>query len=91
MFGPRILSGQTGPPFPILLVPPLSGHLGFSCDIASCKATIFLVGPEVIVMSFVSSCHICQQAKVDRTKLPRLLQPLEVSNLASKIISMDFI
>lgn len=46
---------------------------------------------KVVVMQLVSSCITCQQAKVDRFKLPGLLQPLEVPNRTWKVISMYFI
>jgi hypothetical protein len=43
------------------------------------------------ISHFVQTCLICQQAKPDRSKLPRLLEPLEVPPAAWQVISMDFI
>jgi hypothetical protein len=43
------------------------------------------------IHEFVQSCLICQQAKPDRSKTPRLLQPLSVSDAAWQIISLDFV
>jgi hypothetical protein len=40
---------------------------------------------------FVTSCLTCQQAKPDRTKCPRLLQPLTVPKGAWQTITMDFV
>jgi hypothetical protein len=42
------------------------------------------------VREFVATCPVCQQAKLDRSRLPGLLQPLEVPYRAWKVISMDF-
>lgn len=46
---------------------------------------------KAAVHQFVQSCLTCQQAKPDRTKLPGLLQPLEVPPSAWHTISMDFV
>ena len=43
------------------------------------------------VHDFVRQCHVCQQAKPDRSKYPGLLQPLPVPAAAWQIVSMDFI
>lgn len=43
------------------------------------------------VQQFVQQCEICQQAKVEHTKIPRLLQPLPVPSQAWEVISLDFI
>lgn len=40
---------------------------------------------------YVKKCTICQQAKVEHTKLPALLQPLTIPKEAWTIISLDFI
>jgi hypothetical protein len=44
-----------------------------------------------VVTAFVQECAICQQAKVEHTKLLGLLQPLPVPENAWSIISLDFI
>lgn len=43
------------------------------------------------VHDFVQQCQTCQQAKTERIKSPRLLEPLPVPDQAWEIISMDFI
>lgn len=43
------------------------------------------------VREFVASCHTCQQAKPDGSRLSGLLQPLPVPDDAWKVISMDFV
>jgi hypothetical protein len=43
------------------------------------------------VHSFVSSCLICKQAKLDRAKYPGLLQPFPVPHGAWQVISLDFV
>lgn len=43
------------------------------------------------VRSFVASCCICQQAKLDCSKLPGLLQSLAIPEQAWTVISMDFV
>ena len=43
------------------------------------------------MQEFVRSCLTCQQAKPDRSRLPRLLQPLPIPDRTWQIISVDFI
>jgi hypothetical protein len=43
------------------------------------------------VQQFVQQCEICQQAKVEHTKLSGLLQPLPVPVRAWEVISLDFV
>jgi transposase InsO family protein len=43
------------------------------------------------VQTFVHQCTVCQQAKVEHTKLPGLLQPLPVPSQAWEVVSMDFV
>jgi hypothetical protein len=43
------------------------------------------------VREFVAACPVCQQAKPDRSRLPGLLQPLEVPDRSWKVISMDLV
>lgn len=40
---------------------------------------------------FVQQCTTCQQAKVEHTKMPGLLQPILVPAQAWEIVSMDFV
>jgi hypothetical protein len=39
----------------------------------------------------VQGCSLCQQAKVEHTKSPGLLQPLSIPDQAWKVICMDFV
>jgi hypothetical protein len=48
-------------------------------------------GMKSMVLQFVQSCIVCQQAKPDRSKLPGKLQPLPVPSEAWQIISLDFV
>lgn len=48
-------------------------------------------GMKVAVHSFVKHCTVCQHFKPDRSKLPGLLQPLEVPSVAWQMISTDFV
>lgn len=43
------------------------------------------------VQQFIVGCLICQQAKLDCSKYPGLLQPLQVPTSAWQMISMDFV
>lgn len=43
------------------------------------------------IQDFIKACPTCQQAKVDHSKLPGLLQPLPVLDQAWKVICTDFI
>lgn len=44
-----------------------------------------------MIKNFVTLCLICQQAKTERIRYPRLLQPLPVPNYAWQVVSLDFI
>jgi hypothetical protein len=48
-------------------------------------------GMKTAVHNYVQSCIVCQQAKLDRSKSPGLLQPLLILDESWQIISMDFI
>jgi hypothetical protein len=49
------------------------------------------VGMKSDTLSFVKACTICQQAKPNKNKYPRLLSPLPVPEGAWQTISLDFI
>jgi hypothetical protein len=51
----------------------------------------FIEGLPKSVIAYVQTCEICQQAKSEHVKLPRLLQPLLVPDIAWSTISLDFI
>lgn len=46
---------------------------------------------KAAVSSFVQACQVCQQAKVEYVKLPRLLQPLPIPEQAWATVSLYFI
>jgi len=46
---------------------------------------------KAFVTAFVQSCEVCQQAKSEHVRLPRLLQPLPVPEKAWSVVSLDFI
>jgi hypothetical protein len=43
------------------------------------------------MVAYVQSCEVCQQAKSEHVKLPRLLQPLPVPTQSWTVVSLDFI
>jgi hypothetical protein len=43
------------------------------------------------IKAFVSSCSVCQQAKLDHVPYPGLLQSLPVPEQAWQVVTMDFI
>lgn len=48
-------------------------------------------GLKKAVQGYVAQCDVCQQAKVEHCKTPRLLQPLLVPLQAWTTVSLDFI
>ena len=48
-------------------------------------------GMKKEVMRYVQQCLICQRNKVERIKMPRKLEPLEVPQMKWECIGMDFI
>lgn len=69
----------------------LGGHSGAPITYMRMKKIFAWTRIKTSVHSFVKSCLVCQQAKHDRSKLPGLLQPLEVPSQAWQIISLDFV
>lgn len=69
----------------------IGGHSGFPVTYMRMKKLFAWTGMKTVVKNFVRSCTICQQAKPDRSRLPGLLQPLPVPDLAWQIVSMDFV
>lgn len=67
------------------------GHSGFPVTYRRLKQHFAWRGMKTSVKSFVQSCVICQQSKIDRTKLPGLLQPLPVPSSAWQSVSLDFV
>jgi hypothetical protein len=69
----------------------LGGHSRVPITYMRMKKLFAWKGMKSAVHQFVTSCLTCQQAKPDRSKLPGLLQPLEVPTQAWQIISLDFV
>jgi hypothetical protein len=69
----------------------LGGHSGIQATYQRVKALFSWPQLKQSVTKFVQECQICQQAKVDHSRLPGLLQPLPVPDSAWTIVSMDFI
>lgn len=69
----------------------IGGHSGIAATYSRVKALFAWPKLKQTVHQFVQQCSICQQAKVDHTKLPGLLQPLPVPVQAWEVVSMDFV
>jgi hypothetical protein len=69
----------------------IGGHSGITATYNRFKALFAWPHMKKSVQQFVQQCEICQQAKVEHTKLPGLLQLLPVPNQAWEIISLDFV
>jgi len=69
----------------------VGGHSGVPVTYRWLKQLFAWQGMKQAVHKYVQECGVCQQAKPDRTKLPGLLQPLQVPKHAWQVISMDFI
>lgn len=69
----------------------LGGHSGFPVTYMRMKKLFAWSGMRATMKLFVQTCLVCQQAKPDRTHLPRLLHPLPVPSSAWQIISLDFV
>jgi hypothetical protein len=69
----------------------LGGHSGIPVTHMRMKKLFAWKGMKADIASFVKHCLVCQQAKPDRSKLPGLLQPLEVPSKAWQLISLDFV
>ena len=69
----------------------VGGHSGISATYNRVKSLFAWPKLKQSVQQFVQQCQICQQAKVEHTKLPGLLQPLPVPAHAWEMVSMDFV
>jgi hypothetical protein len=69
----------------------VGGHSGAPVTYMRLKQAFAWAGMKTAVTSFVKACLTCQQAKPDRTKLPGLLQPLQVPSGAWQLASLDFV
>jgi hypothetical protein len=70
---------------------PIGGHSGVPVTYRRMKQLFAWRGMKTDVHSYVKNCVVCQQAKPDRSKLPGLLQPLQVPTASWQIISLDFV
>lgn len=69
----------------------IGGHSGIPVTIRRIKQLFAWGSLKKDVQAFVTSCPVCQQAKVERVKYPGLLQPLPVPESALSTISLDFV
>jgi hypothetical protein len=69
----------------------LGGHFGIQATYHRVKTLFSCPKLKQVVTDFVQSCTTCQQAKVEHSKLPGLLQSLPIPDSAWCIVSMDFI
>lgn len=69
----------------------IGGHSGVNATYHRIKSLVAWPGLKKDVLSFVQTCSICQQAKVEHCKTPGMLQPLPVPLQAWHTISMDFV
>lgn len=69
----------------------VGGHSGFLPTYHKIRQIFIWPKMKEDISTYVRGCEICQQAKVDHTKSPGLLQPLPIPDHAWKVICMDFI
>jgi hypothetical protein len=69
----------------------LGGHSGIAATYSRVKSLFAWPHLKQAVQKFVQQCSVCQQAKIEHTRLPGLLQPLPVPTQAWEIISLDFV
>jgi hypothetical protein len=56
----------------------IGGHPGVPITYMMVKQLFAWKGLKLAVHDFVKACLVCQQAKPERSKSPRLLQPLDI-------------
>jgi hypothetical protein len=56
----------------------IGGHSGVPITYMMVKQLFAWKGLKLAVHDFVKACLVCQQAKPERSKSPRLLQPLDI-------------
>lgn len=69
----------------------IGGHSGVPVTLGRLKQYFAWPSMKKSVQEFVANCSVCSQAKPDRAKYPRLLQPVQVPSSAWQTISMDFV
>jgi hypothetical protein len=67
------------------------GHSGFPKTYRKLKQLVAWQGMKAAAHAYAQSCEICQQTKDNRSKYPRLLEPLPVPSGAWEVVTMDFI
>lgn len=70
---------------------PVGGHSGAPATYQHTKRLFYWLGMKIDVWSFVQSCSTCLQAKLERARYPRLLQPIPIPSSSWDVITMDFI
>ena len=70
---------------------PEAVHYGIQATYHRIKTLFAWPKLKASVTSFVQSCEICQQTKIDHVKPPGLLQPLPIPERAWLVVCMDFI
>jgi hypothetical protein len=69
----------------------IGGHSGITATYQKVKSLFSWPKLKQDVVSYISKCQVCQQAKSEHTRTPGLLQPLPIPEKAWDIISLDFI
>jgi hypothetical protein len=69
----------------------LGGHSWVPVTYRLLKQYFAWKGMKTTTHTYVQSCIVCQQAKPDMSKSPRLLQPLPIPDESWQIVTMDFI
>jgi transposase InsO family protein len=69
----------------------IGGNSGIPVTYRRAKQYFAWPGMKSDIHAFVSACHVCQQAKPDRSKLPSLLRPLLLPEHDWKVVSLDFV
>lgn len=69
----------------------VGGHSGITATYQKVKALFAWPNLKRDVKDYVNGCTVCQQAKLEHTRTPGLLQPLPIPEKAWDIISLDFI
>lgn len=70
---------------------PLGGHSGFPVTYRRIRNLFAWPNLKTMIKQYVVHCTVCQQAKPERVKYPRWLQPLVVPEYAWQVVSLDFI
>ena len=69
----------------------VGGHSGYLPTYHRIKQSLTWPHMKQAIKDFIKECTVYQQAKVDHSKLPRLLQPLPIPDQAWKVVCLDFI